>query len=156
MTFHSNKGKFDFSLHNLSQFLDDVFSGKSNLNDSSYTGGNAHNSPYANVVEHEQGILLELAAPGLEKENFHILLDKDILLVEANAPKSKENVKSEPKNVKIRRKEFGYSTFSRSFRLDTKVFDTQAISSKYEQGILSIEIPFRAKVEEEKQRIPVL
>jgi HSP20 family protein len=151
MAFQSNKGKFDLSLHNLGQIIDDFFSGKSNLNDTSYTGGGAHCNPYANVSETAEGIKLELAAPGLQKENFSLVLEKDILLVEA-----KEIVKKSEETVKIRRKEFNYSTFSRSFRLDTKVFDVQAISSKYEQGILTISIPFRAKEAEQKQRIEVL
>lgn len=154
--------------NNLSQIIDEFFNGTSNLKPATpYNGFQGHSSPFANVIENKDAVSIELAIPGVPKENLNIYLEKDLLLIESKAvlkeePKeedkaeSKQDVKANIESVKVRRKEFNYSTFSRSFRLDTKVFDTQNISSKYDLGILTINIPFRQEEVEEKISIPVL
>ncbi len=143
--------KNPFSFQNITQAIDDFFSGKSNINETSYTGGNAHASPFANVSEVEGGVLLQLAAPGLSKDAFSISLEKDNLTVE-----TKGDVKTEQKIVKVRRQEFDYSTFHRVFRLDSKMFELAAITSRYEDGVLHIFLPFNTKPAEEKIRINIL
>lgn len=144
----SNKNPF--SLHSITQAIDDFFSGKSHITDTSYTGGNAHSYPHANVSEIDGGLLLQLAAPGLNKDAFTITLEKDVLSIEA-----KGNVKSDEKTVKIRRREFDYSTFQRVFRLDSKMFDFAAITSRYEDGILHIFLPFNTRPAADKIHINI-
>lgn len=145
-----------FPVNNLSQIIDDFFNGTSNLKPATtYNGFGGHSSPFANVIESKDGVSIALAIPGVAKESLNIYLEKDLLFIESKEV-SKEDVKEEVESVKVRRKEFNYSTFSRSFRLDTKVFDAQKITSKYDLGVLTINVPFREEELEDKISIPVL
>lgn len=105
------------------------------------------NMPSVNIVENEAGFTLDLAAPGLAKDEFKIDIEKDRLFVSAK----KENVE-EVTEGKFTRKEFNYSSFKRSFFLP-KSIDNEAIEANYENGVLSIVLPKRAEVViEEKGR----
>ncbi|WP_421939647.1 Hsp20/alpha crystallin family protein [Pedobacter sp.] len=91
-------------------------------------------SPNVNISETEQAYVIELAAPGLKKEDFQINLKKDTLSVWAE-------VKSEGTaiNKDFSRKEFDYSSFARSFNLPDSA-DGEKITAEYKDGILSITI----------------
>ena len=168
MRYAINKAFPANNLSNLSQIIDDFFKGTSNLKPSTpYNGFQGHSSPFANIEEDKDGVSIALAIPGVPKEHLNIYFEKDVLHIESKPVEKaeaqsdetierKENVKEEALNVKVRRKEFNYSTFSRSFRLDTKVFDAQGITSKYDLGVLTVYIPFRAQEAENKISIPVL
>ncbi len=97
--------------------------------------------PAVNISETEGYYHIELAAPGLKKEDFKIALDKDVLSISAE-------VKTEDKQEgkKINRKEYSYSSFVRSFNLPELV-DHAHIDANYTDGILKIDI---AKKEEAK------
>jgi HSP20 family protein len=90
--------------------------------------------PAVNIREDEKAYHIEFAAPGLEKEDFNINLKEGML-----------NVWSEKKNEKVEeeknytRKEFSYSSFSRSFRLPDDV-NPDEIEAKYKQGVLHIDV----------------
>lgn len=146
--FENNNG-FAFNLDNITKAIDDFFAGN-NLKSAVPTDA-CHQIPLANVWQDEQGLVLELAAPGLSKEDFQISVDADLLTIEA-----KQSVKKAGENVKVFRKEFSYSTFKRSFRLDSKEFDVQQIAARYEQGILSLRIPRKAENKSESIRINIL
>lgn len=92
-------------------------------------------APAINVYEHLGYLEIQVAAPGLKKEDFHLQIEQDVLTISANA-----NVKELPEDVKTKRNEFNYSTFKRTFRLNDK-FDYQGIKARYEQGVLNITIP---------------
>ena len=62
-----------------------------------------HNSPLVNIKETKEGFQLEVAAPGLSKENFSITLEKDVLTVKAEKESEVVN-----ENEKFTRKEFNY------------------------------------------------
>ena len=99
--------------------------------------------PSVNVKETENEFQVELAAPGLKKEDFKVNLENNLLTISAE-----NKVENEDKNEKWTRREFSYSSFTRSFRLP-KTVNGDEIQAKYENGILNILIP---KKEEAKAK----
>lgn len=99
------------------------------------------NIPATNVKETNDEFKLEIAAPGLKKEEFEIELDKNVLTISSENKASEE---SEKENYTL--KEFNYESFKRSFTLP-KSIDNSKISADYADGVLQIKLPKR---EEEK------
>ena len=93
-----------------------------------------NNVPPANFYESDKDIRIEIAAAGLEKEDFNINIEKNLLTVSSE----KEEVTSEAGNCY--RNEFSFNQFSRSFRL-SKSLNTDKISANYKNGVLNITIP---------------
>jgi len=91
-------------------------------------------SPNVNIHENETAYVIELAAPGLKKEDFQINLKKDTLSVWAEVKKDDTQVAKD-----FTRKEFDYSSFARSFNLPDSA-DGDNITAEYKDGILSINI----------------
>lgn len=91
--------------------------------------------PASNIKEDEKLFTIEMAAPGLEKSDFKINLDDDLLTISSER-KEEKNEETE----KYTRKEFQYSGFSRSWNLPETI-DTEAISASYNNGILSVVLP---------------
>jgi HSP20 family protein len=94
--------------------------------------------PAANVVREENAYKIELAVPGLSKDQIKIELNDDQLII--SGP-----VAAEETAPKFIRKEFDYSGFKRTFRLH-KNADVDAMSAAFDQGILTITIPDRTPV----------
>jgi HSP20 family protein len=92
------------------------------------------NVPSVNIKETEKEFLLELAAPGLERKDFKIEVENNVLTISAEKEEKKEE-----KNKEFTRKEFSYNTFTRSFTLPDNV--KESIDAKYENGLLMIHIP---------------
>ncbi|MCW3091319.1 MAG: heat-shock protein Hsp20 [Ferruginibacter sp.] len=91
--------------------------------------------PPVNILENANAYQLEVSVPGLEKADFNIKLDGNLLTISAD---KKETVKKE--NEKVIRKEFGNKAFKRSFTLDEKI-EASAIDAQYENGILKLNLP---------------
>lgn len=91
--------------------------------------------PSVNVSETDNSFKIELAAPGLEKNDFEIKMEKDQIVISAK----KEN-KTEEAGEKFTRREFNFNSFSRSFTVPENV-DTESISASYENGILQLTLP---------------
>lgn len=109
--------------------------------------------PAVNVSETEKGFELEFAVPGLKKEDFHIDMDKDILTI--SAENQSENEETDQETKRVTRREFSYSSFTRSFRLPENV-DEENISAEYKDGLLHLSIPKKSREEVEmKKRIEV-
>ncbi len=94
--------------------------------------------PNTNISKFSDYYHIEMAAPGRNKEEFSIKLEEDILTISYEAP---QNENQEPENFSYIRREFKNGAFSRSFTLP-ETTDKEKISAKYENGILSINIPF--------------
>jgi HSP20 family protein len=92
--------------------------------------------PAVNIKETENEFILELAVPGLKKEDFTIELNENRLTVgckkETNEEKSEGN---------YTQREFYYSSFSRSFTLPEKKIQMEKINAAYSDGILSVFLP---------------
>lgn len=100
--------------------------------------------PSVNVKESEEGFEVEMAAPGLTKEDFQIELNNSLLTIKSEKKEEKECKKDEC----YTRREFSYQSFSRSFTLPSTI-ESDKIKAQYEHGILKISIP---KKEEAKPR----
>ena len=100
------------------------------------------NRPSINVVETNEGFRIEVAAPGLKKEDFKVSVEKELLTISAEK-QTQEEVKEE----KYTRREFNFNSFKRSFHLPESV-DVQNISATYESGVLNIELSKREEAKE--------
>jgi HSP20 family protein len=125
-------------------FFDDIF-GKEFFN---VKPGFVKNTPAVNVKEDEKQFTLEVAAPGLQKENFNLQVEDGVLAISAET--KTETSETEEKG-NYTRKEFSYQSFKRSFTLDDESVDSENITAKYENGILNVSIPKKVKTEEEKK-----
>lgn len=105
--------------------------------------------PAVNISEKDDKYVVDVAAPGLKKEDFNIELDNDMLTISAE---KKEEIEDEGEN--FRRKEFNYTSFRRSFRLPENSLIDQ-IDAKYEDGILSIDIPRNKEIESNRKKIEI-
>ena len=95
-------------------------------------------APAVNVKENEKAYVMEVAAPGLKKEQVHMDIDKDGFLNVAIENKA-EN-KDENKKEHYLRREFSYSSYQQSYQLPDNV-DREKISAKVSDGVLEIELP---------------
>lgn len=103
--------------------------------------------PAVNVKENEDGFALDVAAPGLKKEDFKINFQNNVLTISAEKETKTEEVKDN-----YTRKEFSFEQFQRSFTLP-QTADAEKIAATYTDGILKIAIP---KKEEAKAKEPKL
>ena len=101
--------------------------------------------PLVNIKEDFSTFVIELAVPGLKKEDIAIEVEKNLLKV--SSKKTSEEEKTEDKEgVKFTRTQFNFSSFERSFTLP-ELINVDKIQATYDHGIVSIELP---KVEEAK------
>src|SRR5690606_15042643 len=91
--------------------------------------------PATNIEETDKSFIIEMAAPGLQKKDFHVEVKDNVL--EIRVEKEKEE-KEKKKNY--RRREYSYYSFNRSFTLPETV-KTEDILASYEDGILKLTIP---------------
>ena len=105
--------------------------------------------PAVNIKETKETFEVELAAPGMKKDDFKIHLDGNMLTISSET----NNEYEEKEDSKYSRKEFSYQSFQRSFTLPKDVVDSDKINAKYEGGVLHLTIP---KKEEAKQKPPRL
>jgi len=94
-----------------------------------------NNVPAVNVKESDNGYTVELAAPGLTKQDFNVEVDKDLLTISSEKQENKEETEEN-----YTRREFSYTSFKRSFHLPEHV-DGDKIEAKYEDGVLKLVIP---------------
>jgi len=106
--------------------------------------GRRFSDPAANIIESPDSFQLDLAAPGMKKDDFKINLENNILMISSEVEDEKQE---EGKNYS--RKEFYYGSFSRSFTLP-KIVDLEKIQADYSDGILKVVLP---KKEEAKLEI---
>lgn len=121
-------------------FDDDVFPGFF-LNFDKRNG-----TPAVNIVESKDDYRIEVAAPGLDKSDFKIDLENNVLTISAE----KED-KQEEKNEQYVRREFNYSSFSRSFTL-SDAMSPDKISAQHKDGVLHVIIPKREEAKEKPAR----
>jgi Molecular chaperone (small heat shock protein) len=97
--------------------------------------------PAVNVAETNEAYQIELAAPGLDKGDFKINVDGDVLTI--SGEKKMEN---KEENKKYSKREYSYTSFTRSFTLPDSI-DHNHIEANYKDGVLKVDI---AKKEEAK------
>ena len=105
--------------------------------------------PAVNIKETPESYEVEVAAPGMTKDDFKVELDGNSLTI--SSEKRSENQQKEEE--RYFRREFSYESFQRTFTLQKDVVDIDKIEAKYEHGLLRLLIP---KKEEAKQKPPRL
>lgn len=90
--------------------------------------------PSVNVKESDKGFEIEMAAPGLAKNDFKITVDNGVLTISSEKEEEKEE-----KEKDYTRREFSYNAFSRSFTLPENVNEDD-IKAMYQDGILKLNI----------------
>lgn len=105
-------------------------------------------APAINVIENDKDYKVEVAAPGMTKDDFKVTLDDaNNLLIEME--KKSEASAEDKKDRKFLRREFSYSKFEQGILLPDNV-EKDRISAKVENGVLTIEIPKKASEEAAK------
>lgn len=108
-----------------------------------------YNRPAANIIDNEKDFTIELAVPGMSKDQFSINLEDDVLTI--SIERKDEEVKEE-KN--FTRREFRYDEFSRSFSLP-EIVDQENIKADYVNGVLSVMLPKSEEVKVKGREIKI-
>ncbi|HPM92242.1 MAG TPA: Hsp20/alpha crystallin family protein [Bacteroidales bacterium] len=103
-------------------------------------------TPAVNIIESKDDYRIEVAAPGLDKADFRINIENNILTISAE-----KEEKQEEKDEKVMRREFNYSSFSRSFTLPDSM-DTEKISARHKDGVLNVILPKKEEAKEKPAR----
>ncbi len=113
-----------------------------------YRNGQSNPVP-VNILETGNGYTLDVFAPGFEKSDFKISLEKQLLTVSAE-----RKAEEEDKTAKQIRKEFNVKSFKRSFTLDDK-FDSDGNQAKYVNGVLTLNLPRKVEVKSTSKEISI-
>jgi HSP20 family protein len=105
--------------------------------------------PAVNVRENNDEFNIEVAAPGMKRDDFKVELDNNVLTISSE----REDKREEKDNDGYTRREFSYQSFQRSFRLPDNQVEGDKIAARYVDGILQITVPKKenAKVKPAKQ-----
>jgi HSP20 family protein len=115
--------------------FDDFFKPWNEWFDNSGFTGRTMNVPAVNITENKDDYMVSLAVPGMKKDDFKIDVEGNMLTISSEKEESKEE-----KDKKFTRKEYSYSSFSRSFTLPEEI-NKEKIEAKYEDGVLKIALP---------------
>lgn len=135
---------------NTAPFLPSVFD---ELLNTDWVGGRTNNyiaktTPAVNVLESDDSFTLQVAAPGLNKEDFNIELDNDVLTISSQS----EDNEATQEEGKFTRREFSYASFKRSFNLPDSV-NVAEIKAAYEHGVLIVGLPKREEAKVQPSRM---
>ena len=106
--------------------------------------------PAANVKETNDVFTIEIAAPGMKRDNFKVELQNNVLTISADLQQEQENGNDDESYT---RREFGYQAFQRSFSLPENIVEGSKISARYNNGILYISVPKRDEVKIKPPRL---
>lgn len=132
------------SNYSMPSLLDDFFT-RDLFNWGSDYSNSGNSMPAVNIKETAEAFEVEMAAPGMEKKDFKIELDGNMLSISSE----KQNQEEQNEGENYSRREFSYQSFYRTFHLPKDVVDADKIKAKYENGLLYLTIP---KKEEAKQK----
>lgn len=126
-------------------FLRDLF----DTSNGSWTSSGA-TLPAVNIGETNDAFIIEVAAPGMKREDFHVERDNNMLTISSTREGKQEE---KDKGNLYSRREFSYQSFQRTFALPENKIEGDKISAKYTDGILYITVPKKeeAKVKPPKQ-----
>lgn len=97
--------------------------------------GRTMNVPAVNITETKDDYLVSLAVPGMKKDDFKIDVDGNMLTISSEKEETKEE-----KDKRFTRKEYNFSSFTRTFTLPEEI-NKEKIEAKYEEGVLKIALP---------------
>lgn len=111
-------------------------------------------APAINVFETEKEYKIEVAAPGMTKEDFNVHIDEEnnlVISMEKKSETKEENPNDKRNEGRYLRREFSYSKFSQAMILPEDV-DKEKIAARVENGVLNINLPKFTKEEKEKAK----
>ena len=121
--------------------IDEFLNTDWNINSMDYS--NTH--PAVNIKESDKKYCLDIAAPGLNKDNIEVSYENKILSIEVV-----NNNKNE--NIEFNRFEFDYNSFKRSFKLPDSI-DLSKIDASYVNGVLSINLPKKKEAQTQPKKL---
>jgi HSP20 family protein len=106
--------------------------------------------PAVNVRETNDDFMIEVAAPGMKRDDFKVELDNNVLTISSQR---EDNGEEKDKDGTYTRREFSYQSFQRSFTLPENKVEGDKIAARYVDGILQVTVPKKeeAKVKPAKQ-----
>jgi len=106
--------------------------------------------PAVNVRETNDNFIIDVAAPGMKRDEFKVELDNNVLTISSQ---HEEKDEQQDETINYTRREFNYQSFQRSFTLPEDKVEGEKISARYLDGILNITVPKKdeAKVKPVKQ-----
>jgi len=102
--------------------------------------------PAVNIKENTDAYVVEMAVPGFNKNDFDVNVENNVLTISSETEETKE---TEEDN--FTRREFGYSSFKRTFSLPDTVASDK-ISANYDEGILNVVLPKREEAKQKPSR----
>lgn len=102
--------------------------------------------PAVNISENDENFKIELAVPGLKKEEIKIDIENELLTISYEHKDEKSDA-----NEKFTKREFSYSSFKRSFNVPEEIVDAENIIASYNNGVLNLLIPKKKEVIKPKQ-----
>jgi HSP20 family protein len=128
-------------------FLDDFFS--RDWMDWNHANFSATNTtlPAVNIKEDDDKFEIEVAAPGMKKDDFKIRLENNQLTIS-----SEKELRNEENDDQYTRREFSYQSFSRTFAIPENIVEREKIDAKYKDGVLSISLPKQASARKQPPR----
>ncbi|KEQ31357.1 heat-shock protein [Pedobacter antarcticus 4BY] len=127
--------------------INDVFD--SIFNDTFFSDRMMSRVPATNISESKDHYHLELAAPGLKKEDFKLSLERDVLSVSVE-----QSLQNDSQERNFNKREFSYNSFVRSFKLPESA-EENGIEASYENGVLAINIPKREEAKVQSRQIEI-
>lgn len=135
-------------LPTVSKFFDDDWNSLFDWTNRNFAP-NTSTLPSVNIKETKDEFVVEVAAPGMKKDDFKIELSNNVLTITSEVKQEKDIVDSE----NYTRKEFSYQSFQRSFNLNDRVVDDAKITATYKDGILNLSLPKKEQAKEKPARI---
>lgn len=112
-----------------------------------FTNGNW--APAVNVIDNDGNYEIEVAAPGIKKDDFKVTVEKGLITISGQAEDEKEE-----KKKNYTRKEFSSKSFTRSFTLPTNV-NEEDVNAKYDNGVLKLTLKKTLKEAPKKKEISI-
>lgn len=141
--FNPNNNKKNGLMPGFSDAFDSIF------NDTFFSDRMMSRVPAANISESKDHYHVELAAPGLKKEDFKLSLERNVLSISAE-----QTTQNNTEERSFNKREFSYNSFVRSFTLPESA-DESGIEAKYENGVLCINIPKREEAKMQSRQIEI-
>ena len=127
--------------------FNDIF--ESVLGDTFFADRRINSLPAVNISESGEEYHIELAAPGLKKEDFKVSVERDMLTI-STGQYSENNTSEKTYN----RREFSYSAFTRAFTLPESA-DVDRIQASYSDGILKLTLPKKEEAKAVSRQIEI-
>lgn len=127
--------------------FNDIF--ESVLEDNFFSTRRMSNVPSVNISDSPDAYHIELAAPGLRKEDFKVNVERDMLTIS-----TEKKTESSEGDKSYTRREFNYAAFTRSFTLPESA-DVDRIQASYHEGVLKLHLPKKEEAKAISRQIEI-